>query len=162
MYNLAPVFPIFEHTLESATENATMNVENEIKRLQCTQSSTDNKFRSYPTSDILDFLSKVTREISFTLLTGSLTSGKHGKELLDTITQHYYSQISNSGNEDFVFFSELIDEEVDILLPEEERNLIATYERKYGMPSAEFLIKWKEGKAPDTFETNTWAALLQY
>lgn len=39
---------------------------------------------------------------------------------------------------------------------------IARYEKLFGMSSAAFLQRWREGTAPDTFETMDWAILLRH
>lgn len=38
--------------------------------------------------------------------------------------------------------------------------IIAGYEKQFGMTSDEFRQRWKAGTAPDVFETNEWAILL--
>jgi hypothetical protein len=40
--------------------------------------------------------------------------------------------------------------------------IIAGYEKQFGISSEVFLMKWKAGEMPDTFETNDWDILLNY
>lgn len=37
---------------------------------------------------------------------------------------------------------------------------VAAYERAFGMTSEQFLERWRKGEAPDSYETNAWAMLL--
>ena len=39
---------------------------------------------------------------------------------------------------------------------------IAEYEEQFGMSSDEFLHRWHNGDAPDTFETMDWRILLRH
>lgn len=47
-----------------------------------------------------------------------------------------------------------------ILTREEILEKIRRYEKQFGMTSKEFLTQWRAGIAPDTYETNAWAMLL--
>jgi len=47
------------------------------------------------------------------------------------------------------------------LTAEELRDMIARFERQYGITSEEFKTRWENGDMPDTFETNFWAILLK-
>ena len=47
-----------------------------------------------------------------------------------------------------------------IITREEILEQIHNYELQYGMSSEEFLRQWKADIAPDTYETNVWAMLL--
>ncbi|GEM_PF-2187141 len=63
--------------------------------------------------------------------------------------------------------TKIIDEQARALLiseatPDELREKIAGFERKYQMTSDEFKIRWEHGDMPDTFETNLWATLLKH
>ena len=40
------------------------------------------------------------------------------------------------------------------------RNIIAEYEKQFGMKSEEFQKQFKEGTIEETFETNFWKTLL--
>ncbi len=51
-------------------------------------------------------------------------------------------------------------ENSDLLSLDQVRRIIDAYEAKYGMSSEEFLRQWEAGTAPDTYETNDWAMLL--
>ncbi len=48
----------------------------------------------------------------------------------------------------------------DIITREELLEQIRAYEIQYEMTSAEFLRQWEAGVAPDTYETNVWAMIL--
>jgi hypothetical protein len=62
----------------------------------------------------------------------------------------------------------LIDWDAEIT-PEDEQHIdriyaelvaeVKGYEEKYGMTTEEFRKQWKDGTAPDTFETNAWNML---
>lgn len=47
-----------------------------------------------------------------------------------------------------------------ILTQDEIKHIIAGYEEQFGMTSDEFRKRWKDGTAPDVFETTEWAVLL--
>ena len=49
---------------------------------------------------------------------------------------------------------------VDTISDEELRLAVARYEREYGMTSAQFIERWQNYDAPDTFDTNSWAMLI--
>lgn len=53
-----------------------------------------------------------------------------------------------------VIFRELTSEDVE--------SQIAHYECRFSMSSEEFLKRWREGTAPDTFETMDWLILLRH
>lgn len=39
---------------------------------------------------------------------------------------------------------------------------LGIYEKMYAMSSAVFYESWRQGQAPDTFETSDWATLYEY
>ncbi len=47
------------------------------------------------------------------------------------------------------------------MTPAIRKEMIRGYEEQFGIASEEFLKRWENGTAPDTFETNHWARLLQ-
>ncbi len=56
-----------------------------------------------------------------------------------------------------------VDPYADMIMSQEEaRALVKRYEQQFGMTSEEFLRQWKAGTAPDLWETNAWAMLLNW
>lgn len=57
----------------------------------------------------------------------------------------------------------MTDDDEDMFMSREEvLEIIARYEQQFGMTSEEFLRQWKVGTAPDLWETNSWAMLLDW
>ena len=54
------------------------------------------------------------------------------------------------------------EDDSSLLSNEEITAQIASYEKKFGMSSQEFLQRMENGTAPDTFETMDWMILLRH